>query len=136
MKFFFLLMVFFHRHWRIKGQKGKGGDHLSFTLPLPPAHEHWEIYLQLCMWDGYHISLIVTLAFTRLLLDEIYHLIQLLFDWLIDWLIDDEIFVFLLDKMIRGFCYSNLTWKTSGFELASIITLVLQANRLTKCAVC
>ena len=25
------------------------------TLPLPPAHEHSDIYLQLCMWDDYHI---------------------------------------------------------------------------------
>ena len=32
------------------------------------------------------------------------------------------------------FCYSNLRRKTGRFELASTITLVLQANRLTKCA--
>ena len=32
------------------------------------------------------------------------------------------------------FCYSNLTRETGGFELASTITLALQANRLTKCA--
>ena len=36
--------------------------------------------------------------------------------------------------MILGFCYSDLTLETSGFELASTITLVLQANRLIKCA--
>ena len=28
--FFFSIRVFFHVHWRIKGQKGKGGDHLLF----------------------------------------------------------------------------------------------------------
>ena len=22
-------------------------------LPLPPAHEHWGIYFQLCVWDVY-----------------------------------------------------------------------------------
>ena len=27
-----------------------------------------------------------------------------------------------------------MTWETSGFELASTINLVLQVNRLTKCA--
>ena len=43
-----------------------------------------DIYLQLCMWDDYHIFLIASLVFTRLLLDEIYHLIELPF-----WLIDD-----------------------------------------------
>ena len=45
-------------------------------LPLPPAHEHWDIYLQLCIWDDYHVFLMATLVFTRLLLDEIYHLIE------------------------------------------------------------
>ena len=40
----------------------------------------------------------------------------------------------LLDELILGFCYSNLTWETGGFELASAMTPVLQANRLIKCA--
>ena len=43
-------------------------------------------------------------------------------------------FVCLLDELILGFCYSDLTLETDGFELASATTLVLQANRLTKCA--
>ena len=43
-------------------------------------------------------------------------------------------FVCLLDEMILGFCYSDLTLETGGIELASTITPVLQANRLTKCA--
>ena len=34
--FFFSIRVFFNGHWRL-------------TLPLPPAHEHSDIYLQLCM---------------------------------------------------------------------------------------
>ena len=68
--------------------------------------------------------------FTRLLLDEIYHLIVLPFEGLID----DAIFACLLDELILGFCYSDLTLKTVGSELASTIALVLQANRLTKCA--
>ena len=61
------------------------------TLPLPPAHEHWDIYLQLCMWDDYHVFLIATLVFTRLLLDYIYNLIELPFEWLIN----DAMFVCL-----------------------------------------
>ena len=31
-------------------------------------------------------------------------------------------------------CYNNLRRETGGFEIASTITLVLQADRLTKCA--
>ena len=68
--------------------------------------------------------------FTRLLLDEIYHLIELPFERLID----DAMFVCLLDELILGFRYSDLTLETSGLELTSTITLVLQANQLTKCA--
>ena len=50
--------------------------------------------------------------------------------WVIDWWSN----VCLLDELILGFCYSDLTWETGVFELASTITLELQANRLTKCA--
>ena len=75
------------------------------TLPLPPAHEYSDIYLQLCMWDDYHIFLIASHVFTRLLLDEI-----LPPYWIAIWLIDDAKFVLvcLLDDLILGFCYSNL----------------------------
>ena len=41
--------------------------------------------------------------------------------------------VCLLDVLVLGFCYSNLTWKTGRIELASTITLVLKSNQLTKC---
>ena len=94
------------------------------TLPLPPAHEHWDIYLQLCMWDNYHVFLIVTFVFTRMLLGEFYDFIRLPFDWLIDWSIDDAMLVCLLDELILGVFYSHLTWETGGFELASTMSVV------------
>ena len=67
-------------------QDSRGREETIFysILPLPPAHKHSDIYLQLCMWDDYHIFLIAPLVFTRLLLDEIYHLIELPFDWWCD----------------------------------------------------
>ena len=71
------------------------------------------------MWDDYHVFFIVTLVFSRLLLDDIYHLIELPFHWLID----EAMFFLLLDELIVGFCYSDLTWKTGGFELSLTITL-------------
>ena len=55
------------------------------TLPLPPAHEQSDIYLQLCMWGNYHMFLIETLVFTRLQLYRIYHIIKLSLDWLMMW---------------------------------------------------
>ena len=42
-------------------------------------------------------------------------------------------FVRLLDELILGFVTAILTWETGGFEVTSTITLVLQANRQTKC---
>ena len=45
----------------------------------------WTISLKISyvrMWDDYHVFLIATLVFTRLILDEMYHLIKLPFDWL------------------------------------------------------
>ena len=90
---------------------------------------HSGIYLQLCMWDYYHVFLITTFVFTRLLLHEIYHFIELPFYWLMM----QCLFVYLMVWSLI-FCYSNLTPETGGFELTSTITLVLQANRLTKCA--
>ena len=89
------------------------------------------IYIHIHTWDDYHIFLIATLVFTRLLVDEIYHLIELLFDcWWYD--IDFCLLAYWVDFR---FCYSYLTWKTGGLELASTIVLVLQANRLTKWAI-
>ena len=82
---FFSIRVFFHGHWQLTGEQGKRGDHLLFHSTTSTAHEHSDIYLQLCTWDDYHIFLIVMLVFTRLLVNEIYHLIELLFDWLMMW---------------------------------------------------
>ena len=90
---FFVLFLFFFYHGflsriltthRTAGE-GREGTIFYSTLPLLPAHEHSDIYLQLCMWDDYHIFLITPLLFTRLLLDVIYHLIELPFDWLMTW---------------------------------------------------
>ena len=119
---FFSIRVFFTDTDDSQGSRGREGTIFYFTLPLPPVHEHWDIYLQPCMWDDHHVFLITTLVFTRLLLDETYHLIKLPFEWLIV----DAMIVCLLVELILGFSYS---------DLASTITLVLQANRLTKCAV-
>ena len=69
---FFSLRIFFHGHWQLLGQQGKGVAHL----------------------------LIATLVFTRLLLDEIYHHIELLFDWLIMWCWFSFAYLFIL---ILGF---------------------------------
>ena len=122
---FFSIRVFFTDTHDSRDSREREGTIFYSTLPHPPAHEHYDIYLQLCMWDVYDVFLIATLVFTRLLLDEIYHVIE----WPFEWLIDNGMFVCLLDDLILGFCYSDLRLETVRFELASTITLVLQANR-------
>ena len=123
---FFYVRIFFNRHWRFTGQEGKGGEHLLFhsttstrTLRhlFATLHVRWLSCIFNCNACIYQTAL-----------DEIYHLIELPFERLID----DAMFVCLFDELILGFCYSDLTWETGEFELASTITLVLQANRLTK----
>ena len=74
---FFSIRVSFTDTDDSQNSRGREATIFYSTLPLLPAHEHWDIYLQLCMWDDYHVFLIATLVFTRLLLDEIYHLIEL-----------------------------------------------------------
>ena len=89
--FFFSIRVFFQGHWQIKRE----GTVFYSTLPLPSAHEHSDIYLQLCTWDDYRIFLIATLVFTRRDLPPYRITI---------WLIDDVmlIFVCLLVDLISG----------------------------------
>ena len=83
LSFFFLSGFSSQTQYYSQDSRGRQRTIFYSTLPLPPAHEHWDTYLQLCMWDDYHVFLIATLLYTRLLLDEIYHLIELPFEWLV-----------------------------------------------------
>ena len=73
--FIFSIRVFFQGHHSFME-----GTIFYSTLPLPSAHKHSDISLQLCTWDSCHICLIGTLVFTRLLLNETCPIIELLFD--------------------------------------------------------
>ena len=126
---FFANKIFFHRHWRFTGQLGKGGDHLLFRSTTS-AHSLTSRHLFATLHVRWlPLFLIASLITIRLLLGEIYHLIELPF-----WLIDDTVLICFICVRDDLFDYSNLTRETDGFELASTITLVLQANRLNKCA--
>ena len=94
-------------------------EHLCFTLPLPSTHKHSEIYLQLWIRDEYHILLITSLLTTRFLLDEIHALLKY---HLIDWWWNVKLFLFTWLINYR-FLLKQFD-ETSGFELASNITLV------------
>ena len=62
-KFFFLSGFSFTDTDDSQDSKGRERTIFYSTLPLPPAHEHSDIYLQLCMWDDYHVFLIATLVY-------------------------------------------------------------------------
>ena len=97
--FFFFIRVFFHKHWRFTGQQGKGGDYLLFHSATSTRSRTLRYLFATLHVRWLSRIFIATLVFTRLLIDEIYHLIELPFEWLID----DAIFVCLLDELILGF---------------------------------
>ena len=82
---FFFCQGFFHGHWQLTGQRGKGGDHLLFYSTTSTRSRTFRHLFATLHVRWHHIFLIAPLVFTRLLLDEIYHLIELLFDWLMMW---------------------------------------------------
>ena len=69
-KSFFYLVFIDMNKWH--DSRGREGDHLYSSLPLPLAHEHSDIYFQLCIWDDYRRFSIAVHAISRLILDEIY----------------------------------------------------------------
>ena len=81
-RLFFLSRFSFTDTDNSQDSRGREGTIFFSTEPLPSAHEYSDIYLQLYTWDDYRIFLIATLVFTRLLLNEIYYLIELPFEWL------------------------------------------------------
>ena len=127
----FSTRVFFHRHWQFTGQQGKGGDHRlfhsststrsrTFRHLFATLHVRWLsrifnrnacVYKTATRWDlpPYRITI-----------------------WLIDWWCNVCLFTWWIDS--RFLLTAILTLETGGFELASTITLALQANWLTKCA--
>lgn len=50
-------------------QQGKGDAIFYSSLLLPPAHEHWDAYLQHCIWVDCLVFLIVVPVITKLLFD-------------------------------------------------------------------
>ena len=131
-KSFFSIKIFFHGHWRLIGQQRKGGDLLLFhstTFTHSRTFRHLFSTLHV-RWLSHIFNRIACIYQTATRWDLPLYRITI-------WLIDDVtlcfcLFMWWFDSSF--FCYSNLRRETSGFELASTITLVLHANRLIKCA--
>ena len=110
LNFFFLLVLSF-TDTNDSGDSRVRERTISYsTLPLPLAYKHSDIYLQLCMWDDYHMFLIAPLVLNRLLLDILLPYRITISYRITIWLIDDVklIFICLLGDLVLEFCYSNL----------------------------
>ena len=107
--FFFFYQGFFSGRLTTHRTAGEGRGPSYSTLQLQPSHEHSDIYLQLCTWDDYHIFLIATLVFTRLLLNEIYHLIELL-------LTDDVILILVCWYVELIFGFVKAIWHEKSVD--------------------
>ena len=127
----FFIYLFFNQGFpsqrlTIHRTAGEGRGPSYSTLPLPPAHEHWDIFLQLCTWDDYHVFLIATLVFnqTAIWWDLSPYQITI---WLIDWWCNVYLLTWWIDSrfLLQQFDIGN-RWIWT-------ITLVLQANWVTKC---
>ena len=131
--YFFSIRAFFHRHWQLTGQQGKGGDHLLFhstTSTRSQAFRHLLFATLHVRWLSHIFNGTACIYQVATRWDLPRYRITI-------WLTDDVTLSFfcLRDDLILDFLfYSNLGWETGGFRLASTITLVLQANQLTKCA--
>ena len=101
-------------------KRGREGNHLYPTLPLPPAHEHSNIY-----FATLHVRLLSHIS------NRTAWIYQAATRWdlppyrITIWLIDDVllIFVCLLVDLIQGFWYSYLGLETRGLEHLMILTL-------------
>ena len=115
-------------------QQGKGNAIFYFSLPLPPAHKHWDFYLQHCIWVEYLVFLIAVPVITKLSLDNDYRVL-LVAAHLITKLLLDEIYLTLGINILLNFncilkywfnarsCCSNFLQTSGVFELVSTTTL-------------
>ena len=129
---FFSIIVLFHGYWQLTEQQGKGEDHLLIHSTTPNRSRTFRhLFATLHVrWLSHIFNRIACIYQTATRWDVPPYRITI-------WLIEDVtlrscLFTWWFDSSF--FCYSNFRRETGGFELASTITLVLQANRQTKCA--
>ena len=105
---FFSIRVFFHGHWRLTGQQGKGGDHLLFrsttsTRSQTFRHLFGTLHVR---WQSHIFNRTACIYQTATRWDLPPYRITI---WLIDdmtlvfvCLLDDLILVFLLQQFKKG----------------------------------
>ena len=66
---FFFYQGFLSQTLTVDRTAAEGRGHLSFHSTTSTLLQTLRFFLQLCMWDDYHVFLIATLVLTKLLLD-------------------------------------------------------------------
>ena len=127
---FFSIRVFFHGHWQLTGQQGKGGEHflLHSTTPTRPRTFGLSFAILHVRWLPHIFNRTACIYQTATWWNLPAYRTTI---WSIDVML---MVVCLLVEIEFRFCYSYLTWETGGLEFALTIILVLQANRLTNSA--
>ena len=145
--FFLPIRVFFPQTLTIhRTAQGKSGDHFCSTLRHALTHsrtlnDYHSRTLNDChsrtlndyhsrTLNDYHSNIKwLSCIFNRTAcIYQIATRWDLLPYWITIWMIEDVIliFVYVLDGLILGFCYSNLTLETDRLKLVPTIPLVLQ----------
>ena len=86
---FFFYQVFLSQTLTIHRVAGERVDYLLFHSTTSTRSQVFrDLFATFHVRWLSHVFLVITLMFTRPLIDEIYHLTELPFDWSIDWSID------------------------------------------------
>ena len=121
--FFFFIRVFFHGHWLLTGQQGKGGDHFLFHSTTSTRS-----------WTFRHLFATLHVRWLSHIFNRTACIYQTATQWdlppyqITIWLIDDVklVFVCLLNNLILGLCYSNHDtenwWTWTHIDYHSCIT--------------
>ena len=125
---FFSTRFFFTSNDDSTRQQGQGGDRLLFN---PTTSTHSQTFRHL--FATLHVRWLSHIFNRNTCIGQIATQWNLPPYWITIRLIGMMlIFVSLLDDLILGFCYRNLTQATSGLKVALNITFELQTNWLTK----
>ena len=98
---------------RIAGE-GRGSFFLFFfiPLPLPPTHELSDIYLQLCMWDEYHLKKTKNVFLGHLNINSIKNKFESVWE-----LIKDTFDIFLLSESKLDSSFPDDQFSIPGYRI-------------------
>ena len=120
---FFSIKYFFYGYWQLTGQQGKGGNCLLFH-PVTSNHSQSFRHLFVIL----HVRFLSHIFNRNDCIDEIYHLIELLFDSLMMWCWFSFVFLLIWFYVLLQLFYMRSRWARTRINYH----LALHAKGLTK----